>query len=232
MTNKFELLDDAKSVKFNEHYQLNPVKSVFKTLNRRRLVHRVNPTYSDNRVLRKIIEDTASLRVSFGWCFENSTQFTCMMKECIDTVVCNHAYGMNGIVSDITCDWFGFKPYNVFECVVFEDLSTYGLIIFNNELVNYQISILNSIQSHPLYLGHAMIKDDSYRFNYFKSIRKDPERLADSFHYVMSAINNVNGLQSIPRTFIEEMLGCHFLYYPDVFFEILDFYLLSGKLYD
>lgn len=232
VTNKFELLEEARSIGFYEHYHLRPTKSVQDTLVRRQLYHRNNGGESDNASLRRMIGQTASLRIAFGWSFESAKHFSDMMNECLEEVSKDHISGMNGLVSDITCDWFGFKPYNTFEQVAYENLSTQGLIIFNNELIRYQIAVLNFIQSHPLYLGHAMTRDESYRFDYFKAIRKDPDKLLDSFHYIVSTINNISGMPSIPRSFIEEMIGCHYLHHPDVFFEAVNFYLLSGKLYD
>lgn len=233
MTNKkFELIENANAIGFAEHYRLNPIKSIIDTLPRRRLYNRANDVGSDNSALRRIIERTASLRVGFGWSFEDHTKFTEMMLECIKVASENHAVGMNGVVADMTCEWFGFKPYNVFERVVFEDLTTHGLIIFNNELINYQISVLTLIQCHPLYLGHAFLRDDQYRFDFFKSIRNNPEKLLDTFHYFISTINNISGIKTIPRSLVEEMIGCHYLHYPDIFFEALGFHLLSGKIYE
>jgi len=31
---------------------------------------------------------------------------------------------------------------------------------------------------------------------------------------------------------IEEYIGCHYLYHPDLFFELVDFYKLKGSVYD
>lgn len=227
---KFELTEEARTIGFEEHYQLSPVKSISDTLPRRRLFNR--RAESDNNALRRIIEQTASLRVSFGWSFENSSQFSSMMLECIDLSLEHHAIGMNSVISDMTCSWFGFKPYNVFERSVFEDLSTQGLIIFNNELVDYQIDTISRIQQHPLFLWHSILRNELYRFNFFKTIRKNPDDLKDSFRYMVSAINNVTGTDAIPVSVIEELIGCHYLHHPDVFFESLNFYLLSGKLYN
>jgi hypothetical protein len=40
------------------------------------------------------------------------------------------------------------------------------------------------------------------------------------------------GINSIPRSFVEEFIGCHFLHHPDTFFELVEFFMLKGNIYD
>lgn len=233
LKNTFEILVESKTIGFQQHYMLNPAKPVASTLDRRVLYHRADRDATTNRSeLKKIIDTTASLRVGFGWSFEDISTFRCMIDECIVESSKKFNMGLNGLVSDLSGDWIGFRPYNVFERAVFEDLSTYGLIIFNNELIEYQIDLLERIQQTQLYLDHAILRDDSYRFTYFKNIRREDTLLAEGFHYIMDAINNTTGIQCMPRSYIEELIGCHYMHHPDVFFEILNFYTLAGRLYD
>jgi hypothetical protein len=65
-----------------------------------------------------------------------------------------------------------------------------------------------------------------------RNIRKNPTALVDAFHYYIDAVKATTGIDSIPRLFAEEMLGCHYLYHPEIFFELIEFYTLKGTLYD
>ena len=136
LKNTFEILIESKAIGFQEHYTMNPVKSIKDTLQRRVLHHRADRESESNRAeLKKIIDTTASLRVGFGWSFEDISTFTQLINKCMAESASNFNIGLNGLVSDLSGDWIGFRPYNVFERAIFEDLSTYGLIIFNNELI-------------------------------------------------------------------------------------------------
>jgi hypothetical protein len=114
---------------------------------------------------------------------------------------------------------------------VYEDLSTYGLIIFNNDLIDFQIAVISFIAQHKSFKEHSLLRNESYRFDYYKAIRQDPIALEDAFHYFIDSIKETSGLEVIPQGYLEECIGCHYLHHPDVFFELLDFYTLKGSIY-
>jgi hypothetical protein len=121
-------------------------------------------------------------------------------------------------------------PYNIFERSVYENLSTEDLINFNNNICNFQIDIVQSILDNANYKHHLLIKDKNYRYDFFKLKRKNKEDLIDGFHYLLESLNELYPYDTYPIQFIEELIGSHFLYYPDTFFELIDFYTLKGKI--
>ena len=121
-------------------------------------------------------------------------------------------------------------PYNSFEKYDIEQLSVYGLILFNNELINFQTDVVKFISQHKTYLQHAISRDKQYRYDMFRASRDNPAELEDAFHYYMAAIRDTTGISYITRRYIEETIGSHFLRNPDLFFELLDFYALKGQL--
>jgi hypothetical protein len=186
---------------------------------------------TDRHPMKQIIAKNASLRINFGWSFECLNQFERMMEECIEQIVPKYNSAAGNMVSDGQCSWLGFTPFNVFERVVYEDLSTYGLIIFNNDLIDFQIAVISFIAQHKSFKEHSLLRNESYRFDYYKAIRQDPIALEDAFHYFIDSIKETSGLEVIPQGYLEECIGCHYLHHPDVFFELLDFYTLKGSIY-
>jgi hypothetical protein len=65
-----------------------------------------------------------------------------------------------------------------------------------------------------------------------KSLRKDPIALENMFDFYITATKETSLLLQIPKDLLEEQLGCHFLHYADLFFELLAFSTLKGDLYE
>lgn len=207
-------------------------KPIEEQLQRSRLHHSESSiSVTDRHPMKQIIAKNASLRINFGWSFESQGQFENMMRECITEIVPRFHNAAGNIISDSQCSWIGFVPFNVFERVVYEDLSTYGLIVFNNELVDFQIAVVKFISEHKSFREHSLLRNDFYRFDYYKSIRSNPVALEDAFHYFIESIKETSGIKTIPLEYLEESIGCHYLLHPDVFFELQDFYMLKGTIY-
>jgi len=136
------------------------------------------------------------------------------------------------MVSDSRCDWLGFLPFDCFEKELLSEYSIYSLIEFNNELVKFQTDVIKFISTHKSFLQHSLIRNDEYRFKYYKVRRKDPVALSEAFQYYIESVKDTTGINSIPRSFVEEFIGCHFLHHPDTFFELVEFFMLKGNIYD
>jgi hypothetical protein len=179
-----------------------------------------------------IIQKNSSLRVSFGWSFESGVEFDQMMKECIDVMNNKYVLYMGKMVSDLRCSWIGFVPFNTFEKDMYSQLPKDELIEFNNELVAFQTDVITFISKHHTYLIHSLLRNNEYRFQYFKLRRRQPLDLSEAFQYYVDAVKETTGLDVLPRYMIEEQIGCHYLYHPEIFFEMLEFYKLKGFVYE
>ena len=155
-----------------------------------------------------------------------------MMKECIEEISPKYNILTGNMMTDGRCDWLGFIPFNTFEKAAYEDMSLYSLLLFNNELIEFQTDVVKFILQHEAFLQHSLMRNDDYRFNYFKARRKDPVALGDAFNYYLECVKGTSGIDKLPRRLIEEYIGCHYLYHPDLFFELVDFYKLKGSVYD
>jgi len=209
-------------------------KPIEDQLQRKRLHMRSSaafPGTTDRHPMKQIIAKNSSLRINFGWSFESLKQFETMMSECLEEVAPKYNDAAGNMISDRQYSWLGFLPFNVFERVVYEDLSTYALILFNNELIDFQTEVVEFIAQHKSFKEHSLLRNESYRFDYYKSIRHNPTALEDGFHYFIDAIKETSGLEVVPLQYLEEAIGCHYLYHPEVFFELLDFYILKGAIY-
>jgi glutaredoxin-related protein len=152
------------------------------------------------------------------------------MKDCQSAIRSPFTGFTVSLISDRHADWFGFEPFNVFDKMFYNDLCVEDLVYFNNKLIEYQTEIVKFVASHKIFRNHLILRDRYFRFDYFKTRRKDPVALSESFQYYMDAICDVMGLSHIPRDVIEEDVGCHFLHHPSVFFELLEFYKLKGQI--
>lgn len=224
------ILASTCPVGFHGHAIIDLQKPIVTQLNRRRLYPWSGSEVGDDRSIKKIIEQNASLRISFGWSFESTMMFEQIMSECINEIVPKFNESTGNMCSDNRCDWLGFLPFNAFERIVYEDLSLYSLILFNNELIDFQTAVVEFITGHTIYRQHAIVRDHRYRFHTFRNARLDPVALSDLFIYYIDAVRDTSLISRIPRDMIEEQIGCHFLYHPDVFFEMLNFHKLKGEI--
>jgi hypothetical protein len=229
---RFVITNQICNINFLKCINLDIIEPVEQQLNRRRLVSRVGRERGNVQDLRDVIDDTSSLKVSFGWKFKSQTQFEIMMQECIDEITPNYNMLAGSLVSDPELNWLGFMPFDVFDKMVYEDLGIYGLILFNNELVNYQIDVITFISRHKFYIQHSLLQNPDYRFKYFKLIRNDQVALLEAFHYYIDSVINVDDTMLITRRYIEETIGYHYLNYPEIFFELLEFYKLKGVIHE
>jgi len=228
----FTITQETCKFGFHDHITLDPALSIPEQLNRKKLYYR-RPSDTGNPLkIQKIIEENSSLRIDFGWSFEASAMFETIINECIEKITPKYNIGVNHMTSDARCSWIGFMPANTFEKKMYEELSLYGMIIFNNELTSYQEEVVEYIVSHKIYKQHSLTRDNRYRFNYMKSIRKNEDALVDAYWQYIEAIKDTIQLKQIPRDIIEEDLGCHFLYYPTLFFELISLTKLKGELYE
>jgi len=228
---RFVISDELCTTGFNEHITLDLFRPIEDQLKRRYLYHRSGHEKGNPSKIKTIIAANSSLRIAFGWSFESATIYEKMMQECTDTICPRYNIIVN-MQSDNRCDWLGFSPFNVFEKVLLDDLDLYRLMLFNNELVDFQTDVIQFISTHKSFLDHSLIRNNDYRFKFYKNRRKDPAALSDAFHCYIEAINNTTGITSISRNFVEEYIGCHYLNYPEIFFELLNFYTLKGRIYE
>jgi hypothetical protein len=229
---KFEITRDTSTVGFHTHVTIDLLKPLEDQLHRQKLYLRSGSEKGDPNTIKKIIENNSSLRLAFGWSFESERFLSDMMNECLYELCDSFNSSMPRIVSDMRGDWIGFMPYNSFEQYEIEQLSLYGMILFNNELINFQIDVAKFITQHRAYRQHAITRDRNYRFNLFKTIRKSPDDLDDAFQYFIAAIKETTGLPKVPRSYVEECVGTHYLHYPELFFELMEFYTLKGLIYE
>jgi hypothetical protein len=229
---RFIITEQTCTIGFYEHVKLNICKPIEDQLNRRKLISRTYRTKGSIDGLKKIIENNSSLRISFGWSFESSAQYKRMMEECMEEVGPHYNMFLGTMASDGRCDWLGFLPFNTFDKLMYEDLGIYGMIIFNNELIDFQTDVVKFISEYKLFKQHSLLRNSDYRFDYYKSIRNNVDELAEAFHYFVDSIKDTVNIETIPRQYIEEQIGCHYLYHPDIFFELLEFYKLKGVIYE
>lgn len=149
----------------------------------------------------------------------------------METVALSYNEYAGTMMSDMSCDWIGFVPHNVYDREVYKDLSMYGLIVFNNDMVSFQEAVIEFITNHPMYKDHAILRDEWYRFQYFKMLRKDPIALAAAYRHYIDAAKNTCLIHEVPKDILETQIGVHFLHHPDLFFELLEFSILKGEIY-
>jgi hypothetical protein len=230
--NRFSISPEPCPVGFHEHISLNPTAGAALQMNRRRLLHRSGYDKGNVSEIKKIIEQNASLRIGFCWSFETMSHLKEIIIEGLEQIAPKYNEHTGNLITDMRCDWIGFVPFNIFDKAILDDMSIYSLIIFNNELVDFQVELIDFILKHPCYRHHAFLHDRDYRYGMLKAIRHDPVALAEAYIYYMDAVVAVNGLRSIPTLFPEETIGCHYLHHPEVFFELTEFYILKGMLYN
>ena len=228
---QFIILTEPCTIGFYKHIYLNLLDSGIEENNKKR-INLEKSRYITSNELKRIIDNTASLRVDFGWSFENERQYKQIMNECLEKVVSKYDFSPTNLISDMRCSWIGFVPYNTFEKKIYEDLSLYALIYFNNKLVDFQNEVMQFIINHRIFLQHSILRNDLYRFEKFKKIRKNKEALVDAYHFYIEACKDVSYVSAMPRDILEEQIGCHFLYYPDLFFELLEISVLKGEIYE
>lgn len=229
---KFTISEESCTIGFHEHVTLNLYKPADEQLRRRYLYSRSGEAKGNPVEIKKIIAENSSLRIAFGWSFESMHAYQTMMNECIEEVAPRYNIYTGNMMTDGRCDWLGFIPFNTFDKATYEDLSLYSLLLFNNELVDFQTDVVKFILQHETFLQHSLMRNDDYRFNYFKVRRKDPLALEDAFNYYLECVEGTSGIVSLPRRLIEEYIGCHYLHHPNLFFELVDFYKLKGSIYD
>lgn len=232
LQNKFTVMSESCTSGFQIHVTLNPLADIGPQIERRKLFTRLAPDQGAPSALKNVIDKNSSLRIAFGWSFESTDAMKAMMDECLESL--NDEYGnlCCNLVTDLRGDWFAFMPYNTFEKVIYENLDSHRLITFNNRLCDFQADMIETIRSHKCYRQHLILKDTNYRYDIFRNARKNPADLIELFHNVIESLEGTLGVNKYPRQIIEEMVGCHFLYHPDTFFELLEFYTLKGMIYE
>lgn len=229
---KFTITTESCATGFFEHVTLDLSNPIEDQLRRRYLYVRRGSDLGSPRELIKIIEQNSSLRISFGWSFESAEAYKLMMNECLEKLILNYSVSSVHMTSDSRCNWLGFLPYDCFEKELLSEFSIYSLIEFNNELVRFQTDVVKFISTHKSFLQHSIIRNNEYRFKYYKDRRKDPVALSEAFQFYIESVKDTTGINSVPRSFVEEFIGCHFLHHPDTFFELVEFFMLKGNIYD
>ena len=230
---RFVYSQTNSNIGFQNYVNLDLFKTIEEQLKLRDMVIRKHLQDPENhRAIRAYIEKNSSLRIGFGFSFESESMFRQMMTECVDEVMPKYNIAVGSLTGDTRCDWFGFMPLNIFEKAAIEDLSLEGLIQYNNELIKFQYEIVKFVFNHKLFRQHSIVRNNEYRFKYFKSLRHKEAELVDAFWFYLDSIKETSLCSVIPRDIIEVQVGCHFLYNPDKFFEILEFIKLKGELYE
>jgi len=230
----FTVSSDASKIGFQEHVILDMNKPIEMQLHRRVVTHHSFLGMSSQYdVIRSIIHWNSSLRIGFGWSFETEGDLQVIIKDCQAAIKPPFAGNLIALVTDLRHDWIGFVPFNTFDKLFYEDLCLEDLVYFNNALIKYQTDVVKFITEHRRYQVHLITRDEHYRFAYFKRNRKDPVALSECFQYYMEAVADAVGVAApVPRDLVEGMVGCHFLYHPDLFFELLQFYTLKGQIHE
>lgn len=221
------------SLGFQEYARINLLTPISETsLRRRRLYPRNSRNNGNPEELRKIINHNSSLRVDFGWSFESEYCYKTIMNECLNEVIPQYNEHAGIMMTDLSCSWLGFVPHNSYDRELYNDFNPYELILFNNEIIQFQMAVIKFISNHLIFRQHAIMRDHHLRFNFFKSFRKDRDGLVDSYHFYMKAVRDISLLSTISRDIVEEQIGCHFLYNTDLFFELLEFSILKGEIHE
>lgn len=227
---RFSILTESSTTGYHEHLRLDSHNSIDSLLAHRKIV--VQGAITRNE-LKTLLKQNSSLRVGIGWSFESIHHFFKIMKECEGQVMSKYPTLSNYLIeSDTRCDWFGFSKFNTFDEIFYQDFTADGLLKYNTLLLDFQESVIRFVVNHEIYRYHAILRDDRYRFEHYKKMRRNPSALEDGFRYYITAIREISGLSAVPREFIEEYLGCHYLHHPEVFFELLDFHTLKGDIYE
>lgn len=232
----FDVTIETCSVGFQEHVNISHLRPISEQLNRRRLHVRRTPDLGNHNELKKIVERNSSLRVDFGWSFESLRHYETIMSDCIEKVFPRFDLGsyrpFGSLTTDLRCSWLGFLPFDIFEHDILNNMTVPQLIFFNNEIIAFQTEVIEFISQHKIYKQHSLLRNYAYKFDYFKQFRKDPDALTEAYNYYMEAIRDACLLTSISRDLLEMEIGCHFLHNPDLFFQLLDFSILQGMVYD
>jgi hypothetical protein len=226
----FAITDETCTFGFHDHVSLDPLRPIIEQLDRKKLFHRRSGDCGNPFRIQKIIEQNSSLRVDFGWSFESESMYKTILDECIDKIAPKYNIGMIDMTSDMRCSWLGFVPFDLFNRDIYEKLSMYGMILYNNEVVAFEEEVVQFVVDHKLFKQHSLTRNERYRFEYLKSIRQDSEALEDAYWQYLHAIQEITQIREIPRDIIEEDIGCHFLYHPALFFELLSITKLKGEL--
>jgi hypothetical protein len=194
----------------------------------RKLTHISGMPWCDEDTMVETIIAHASLKIDFGWSFESSDQLSSIMNECIE-----HFEGMRSqyyfdVISDFRGNWIGFIPFGTIDTT----LGVEQLIQYNNGLINFQTAIVKFIVSHTCFQQHAVLRDDNYRYEYLKKLRHNPDDLSDFFHYYIDAIYSTTGINMVFRKHLDIQISCHYLYYPEIYFELLTLYTLRGIIFE
>lgn len=230
---RFTLTRDTCTIGFQNYVKLDLLKPIEEQLKLRELIIRKHvQTPGDVHSIRSFVEKNSSLKIEFGFSFETDDMLEGVLNECLLEVAPKYNVAVGCIISDMRCDWFGFMPLNIFEQAAIEDLNLSELILYNNELIKFQQDVVTFVANHKLFRQHSVVRNDRYRFGYFKAFRHDEEALVDAFWFYMEAMKETSLVTAIPRDILEEHLGCHFLWHPDKFFELLEFIKLKGDLYE
>jgi hypothetical protein len=128
------------------------------------------------------------------------------------------------VLYDTACTVVGFKPLNHLETEIMKSVGLENLLLFNNRLIDYQARFLKEVAASPVYIQQLLKHDRNFRFGQFKKARKSKEDIVDLFHNYISAV------APISQDELEMQVGCHFLSYPDLFGELLNFSKLKGHI--
>lgn len=228
MFSRFVIDKHGAEVGFSRFLSLDPDKPVAKQtiLSELDCVDRYQ-----ERFLKETIKHNVSFRVDFGWGFETAYFFRDMMDECIEAITPNYNPNVGEMITDERLSWLGFMPFNAFSGICLDRMTPIELAYFSDEVLMFQRHVLEFIVSHRTYRDHAILRDNKHRFRRFKNERKDPDALSDLFHYYIESLDNVSSNKNYSRDAIEEAIGMHYLNYPDIFFELLEFYTLKGIIH-
>ncbi len=180
-----------------------------------------------NEILQ-LLEWNSSLGVWFQWSFRQD-EFSKILSECEASVKPEFTGNIASVYSDNSCSWIGFLQFDTFDRLYYQDLCIEDLIDFNNRLIRYQTAVVEFITSHPLYKQYGIVYNDTYRYRHFKQLRKDPVALSGAFQYYIDSLLQI-GFAKVSVDTIDVDIGCHYLYHPDVYFELLDFNKLKGTV--
>lgn len=230
MRGTFSVSKDICTIGFQTHSVINPELSVNEQLHRRKLYFR--PGLGNPNELIKIIEWNSSLRIAFGWGFGSVSSLENVINDCMISLSSHPIVDLVNIISDIRCDWFGFVPFSVFDREYYKNFCIEDLVVFNNNLIDYHIKFAEAFSDHRNYRYQLFVKDERYRYNFFKNIKHNPNALYNAFHYYIESAMNTSGLKSIPRDIVDLTIGCYYLHHPEVFFESLEFNMLKGTVYE
>lgn len=233
---KFEITDQLESLHFNSHVHFTysmeindfslrrhiPVLEIISgELNDERSR---SHTFTKEKVVMSI-QFNESLSFGFGFSVKPSNILEKIVSECLEKISNISFSGI--IVSGRHCSSINFVPAKDNN---FMHLSLAELIDYHKDLIKFQITFIKLLTEHSLFIQSGLFRCNEYRFRAFKDIRNNRSKLIDLYNLYINAGTDLKTFSANDKDIVESEIGCHFLGDPSLFYELINFSILQGKI--